>query len=141
MPHASGVFLVFHITIEEALDVFLLLTGALLDTAEHLVEVAFGIGQVVVGELAPLLLEFAFDLIPLTLQTILVHDVLLVFEVPDERRGCSITSRLSRHVVWTKIAGSEFYPATRKRVVDDQSWKAEMRTVRRGQISCSVHGD
>src|SRR5262249_38830527 len=52
---------------EELLDRLAALAGALLDPADELVDVAAMERQVVVGQLAPSLLELAADLVPLAL--------------------------------------------------------------------------
>src|SRR6185437_10564355 len=47
---------------------------ALLELAGELLTLAFELCQVVVCQLAPLLLHFAFDLMPGTRRTVVVHD-------------------------------------------------------------------
>jgi hypothetical protein len=52
---------------------FLLDAVALLDTPDELVALAFDTGQIVIGQLAPLFLDLALELIPIALGRIPIH--------------------------------------------------------------------
>src|SRR5690554_4737807 len=67
----------FQELVEVALGLLAAVAVALLDTADELVVVAFGHRQVVVRELAPLLLDVALELLPVALQNVPVHGELL----------------------------------------------------------------
>ena len=60
-------------SVDLALGLVLGDTVALLDASKQLVALAGDHVQVVVGELAPLLLDLALDLLPISFDTVFVH--------------------------------------------------------------------
>src|SRR6478609_5763516 len=63
---------------------------ALLDATQQLVALAGDDVEIVVGQLAPLLLDLALELLPVALDGVLVHDV-----SPAGSDGCSPTEALA----------------------------------------------
>src|SRR5690606_5112221 len=81
--------------VEAALRLVAAVTVALLDAPDELVVVALGHRQVVVGELAPLLLDVALELLPVALQDVPVH-VVLPLEVMSGRSARGLERRRGR---------------------------------------------
>src|SRR5262245_60256227 len=59
----------------------------LLQAAGELLALAFDHVDIVVGELAPVLLHFAFELVPVSFHTIPVHHLLLLVIADDRMLG------------------------------------------------------
>ena len=74
--HSDGALILFN-------GLFGLVLGhavTLLDLASQIFRVAFGNIEIIVGQLAPLLLDAALELLPLALDSIFVHGLILLLE-------------------------------------------------------------
>ena len=69
----DGIRILLEEVVDLALGSFALISVALLQLADDLVELTRHLGQVVVSQLAPAFLDFSLNLLPLTLQGISVH--------------------------------------------------------------------
>src|SRR5262249_38366319 len=69
------------------LGLLLAVAVALLQSAGELLALAFNDVEIVIGELAPLLLNLAFELVPVSFHTIPIHFLLLLLFRTDRMSG------------------------------------------------------
>src|SRR5262249_42110009 len=75
LRHGTGLSLLVLVKppVHPATDLLFLLSISFLQRARKLVVIAFDLQQIVIGKLAPLFLEFPFELFPLSLELFAIH--------------------------------------------------------------------
>ena len=84
-------------------DGFASFTAALLDLTYQLLHISFSFGEIIVGDLSPLALNFSLELMPFTLNSVVIHPRLQVSDytpVMCKRSAMPATCKLLLPLYW-----------------------------------------